>query len=72
MGRACCTYGSDDKYIHKFGGKPEIRATNFLDIIHCLSLIKNMTFLDQDLSPSSGKTYSVGPNRQNQSRDRNQ
>jgi hypothetical protein len=35
---------------------------NFLDIIHRFSVIKTRRFGDWSLSPSSGKTYSVGSN----------
>jgi hypothetical protein len=43
-----------------------VEMTNFLDIIHRLSLIKDTRrFGDWSLPPSSGKkdTYSFGPNR---------
>jgi hypothetical protein len=43
-----------------------VEMTNFLHIIHRLSLIKDTRrFGDWSLSPSSGKkdTYNVGPNR---------
>jgi hypothetical protein len=38
-----------------------VKETNFLDIIYYHGVIKNTTFGDWSLSPSSGETYSVGP-----------
>jgi hypothetical protein len=35
--------------------KSEVKMTNSLDIIHCLSLIKSTPFRDWSVSPSSSK-----------------